>query len=314
MDYINNITCLNTDEPSVIALGNFDGVHLGHRYLIDTVKRIAMEKGFKSIVFTFNPHPSEVIKGIMPVVNIYDRIEKNRLMSNMGIDKYIEFPFTTEVARLKAEDFVKDILVDMLNVKVVVVGYNYRFGYKKHGDTYLLKELGEKYGFTVKVINPQYFEDYIVSSTLIRKLIMQGDMELVANMLGQPYSIYAQVKEGKKLGREIGYPTINMYLDNNKITPKNGVYVTETIYDNKRYKSITNVGHNPTVTTDNSIKVETHIFDFEKDLYGSMVEVEFLYRIRDEKKFDSLDNLIRQITEDAKLAKSYKSLQNDKEG
>jgi len=224
-------------------------------------------------------------------------LEKTRL-------DYLYFEkFDETFSRMRPEDFVKDILVERLNMKLAVAGFNYRFGYRGMGDTELLRKLGRKYGFRVIVIEPVMLGDEVVSSTKIRNYILEGDMERVFAFLGRHYSVAGKVEKGRRVGNTIGFPTANIYPEDYLVLPCHGVYITRTLVDGKMYHSITNVGNNPTFGGVDRISVETYIFDFEKDIYGKEIEVFFISKIREEMRFGSVEELIEQIHKDIEIAK-----------
>jgi riboflavin kinase/FMN adenylyltransferase len=206
--------------------------------------------------------------------------------------------------KMTAEDFIVNVLVKRLNIKNIVIGFNYHFGYKGKGNAEVLKKYEEKYGFKTYIIPPISIEDNIVSSTLIRGMIKEGNMEDVSRYLGRNFSVRGNVVSGKKLGRQINIATANIEIDENKIMPHTGVYVTKTEVNGNMYESVTNVGYNPTFTN-HPFSVETHILDFEKEIYGKLIKVEFLHKLRDEKRFNDIDELVQQMEIDIKKTKKY---------
>lgn len=286
-------------EWTGIGLGNFDGLHIGHMTLINTLINQSQIDGLKSIVYTFSSHPENIINKKLVTPMITDLNKKIQLLSQSNLD-YLYFEKFDEVSKMSPETFVKEVLVKKFNIRLVVVGFDYRFGFKGEGNTQLLIELGEIYGFKVIVITPVYLEDQIVSSTLIRKNIIDGDMGKVSRLLGREYSISGKVEEGKKIGRTIGFPTANIYPGDTIIVPKNGVYVTRSIVKGKLYNSMTNVGYNPTFVGQSFVSIETYIIDFNDDIYGENIEVFFVRRLREEKRFGNVNELINQIQKDVK--------------
>lgn len=303
MEYItgNNIVL---DSPSAITLGNFDGIHLGHRKLINTVKQYAQKEHISSVVCSFLPHPKLVFKTENNFALILTPEEKKERIKNMGVDMYIDFPFDINFASIAPKDFAEKILFKNLKTQVIVVGENYTFGYKKLGTPEMLKEIGKKYDVKVISIPSVIVDGERVSSTYIRKLLDNTKLKEANKLLCEPYSIIGTVIEGKKLGRKLGFPTINILANPVKLFPVNGVYATKTIYNNFIYNSITNIGYNPTVN--GKIKtVETNVFNFNKFVYGEKVEVQFLEFIRPEMKFDSVDKLKEQISLDTQSVNRY---------
>lgn len=294
-------------EPSCVALGNFDGVHVGHRQLIGSAVEKAREKGLASAVFTFSNHPKSLIPGAKPVKNIVYQEEKEALIEALGVDYYFNFAFTKEIMTMPPETFVKTFLADKMNAKEIFCGFNYHFGYKGEGDTKLLRILGAKYGFHVNEVKAVSIDGDVVSSTLIRNMIMAGEMEECAKYLGRNYDIGGEVVVGNRLGRTIGFPTSNIMIDESMVTPPNGVYITYCIYNGVKYPSITNVGIKPTIGSFKK-NMETHIFNFDKELYGKQIKVEFIKKTRDEVKFRNIEELSAQIAKDCNEAKAYHGL------
>lgn len=301
---IEDIECI---EPACVALGNFDGVHAGHRRLIEAAVTKAKEKGLASAVFTFSNHPKSLIPGAKPVKNIVYREEKEALIRELGIDYYVNIPFTADIMQMTPETFVKTFLHEKLNAKEIFCGFNYHFGFKGEGDTKLLRILGAKYGFHVNEMKAVSIDGDVVSSTLIRNMIMAGEMEECSKYLGRNYDIGGEVVVGNRLGRTIGFPTSNIMIDESMVTPPNGVYITYCIYNGVKYPSITNVGIKPTIGSFKK-NMETHIFNFDKELYGKHIKVEFIKKTRDEVKFRNIEELSAQIARDCNEAKTYHGL------
>ncbi len=298
LDDIQNI------KETVVALGNFDGIHVGHQELIRRAVKSARITGMKSAVFTFNNHPKNVVAGKRVIKNIMYYDEKVEMMKKMGIDYLFSIDFDYHISHTSPEDFVTDILMDKLKMKEAYCGFNYRFGYQAKGDTDLLMKMGRRRGFSLHVIDPVKVKGQVVSSTLIRELIAEGKVDEVRLMLGRNYSIGGEVVKGNMIGRTIGFPTSNILIDEAMVTPSNGVYITLCDYNFKQYEGVTNVGIKPTIG-DNKRVIETHIFDFNKDIYGRMIKVEFIKKIRDEMKFPSVDELAEQIQRDCQTARDY---------
>lgn len=303
MQYIYGTSNVNQEEESVVVLGNFDGVHIGHQKLLQVAKDQAKKRELKTVVFSFYPHPSGVI-GKQPKSLIMSRRDKYQIIKSMGIDTLIEYPFTKEFAGISPESFFVDILVKALKAKVLVVGINYFFGKNKAGNPTYLRELGEKYGVEVYVVEAVTLEEEMISSSTIRSLIEDGNIKDANKMLGHPYTIVGDIITGKRLGRTIGFPTINIIADPDRIYPPNGVYATKTRVYNKDYMGMTNIGYNPTVNGTRKM-IETYIFDFNEDLYGKEVEIRFYHAIRKEHKFDTLEALIKQIQNDEIVVKRF---------
>ncbi len=296
------------DMPeTATALGNFDGVHVGHRAIINATVKKAKECGLKSCVFTFSNHPKSLIPGAKPVKNIIYREEKAALIEQMGVDYLVDIPFTAKIMTMEPEVFVRQLLVDSLRAKELFCGFNYHFGFRGAGDVQKLRILGAQYGFHVNAVPAVMVDGDVVSSTLIRGLIMAGEMDECAKFLGRNYDIGGEVVVGNRLGKSLGFPTSNIMIDETMVTPPNGVYITYCIYNGVRYPSITNVGIKPTIGTFKK-NMETHIFNFDKELYGKLIKIEFIKKTRDEVKFSNLKELSAQIAKDCREAKAFHGL------
>ncbi len=288
---------INIDEKTVVTLGNFDGFHIGHLSLVDKIK----EYDFKKVVFSFYPHPVALMKD-EPFFTLFSNEEKREILKNMEVDTFIEYPFDKETSNLSPRDFIIDVVIEKLNAKVIVIGEDYRFGKNKLGDYNLLKVIGKEYDVEIVSIPHILNNGEKVSSTMIRNLLVNREIEEVSRLLGKPYFIYGTVTMGKKLGRTIGFPTINIVPSKNKLLPPSGVYRSRVIIENESFFSITNIGTNPTVSGTNTVS-ESHIFNYNGNLYGKKVKVEILKWIRDEKKFNSIDELKEQISIDVNTYK-----------
>lgn len=290
-------------KNTAVSLGKFDGVHLGHRLLIE---RIIQEKskGLLSVVFTFSLHPMSLFSD-KELELIDTEAEKIKKLDKLGVDVLISYPFTQETANTEPEEFVRKILVEQLDVKLIVVGSDYRFGKKRKGDVDLLQKLSKQYGYEVIVYEKLKIEEHTVSSTLIRNEIAMGNMEFVQELLGEPVLIEGEVVYGNQLGRTIDVPTVNQLVPEKKLMPPNGVYASRVHIDDQIYYGVTNVGYKPTVTKEKIKGVETHIFDFQGNLYGKTIEVELLHYIRPERRFASLEELKKQIQQDSASARAY---------
>lgn len=301
MEYIYGTRDVSQNENSVVVLGNFDGVHRGHQRLLQVAMQQGKMKQLKMIVFSFYPHPSWVI-GNHPKPLIMSRRDKKQIVKSLGMDTLIEYPFTKAFASISPETFFEEILIGQLKAKVLVVGENYYFGRNKAGNPEYLKELGIKHGVEVCVVPAVKYEEQMISSTTIRNLIIEGNIELANEMLGHPYMIVGNVMAGKQLGRTIGFPTINLIADPDRIYPPNGVYATKVTVYNKEYLGMTNIGYNPTVNGTKKM-IETHIFDFDEEIYGETVEIRFYHAIRKEQKFQNIEALQQQIEKDSHTVK-----------
>jgi len=286
-----------------VTLGKFDGIHLGHQYLLDAI--ISYKKqGYKAVMFTFDIHPYNLLSN-KEFTQIYTEEEKLAKLSRTGLDALISFPFTAETMKQEPEDFIKKVLVDKLDAKVIVVGEDFRFGHKRRGDVALLEQYANTYGYKVIACEKRKFHDRIISSTAIRAELAEGKMEEVNAMLGQPYMIMGEVLHGRRIGRTLGMPTTNIVPDPSKLLPPCGVYPSKTSIRGNSYYGVTNIGYNPTVGVVPSKRVETFIFDFDEDLYGQIIEVELMTYLRPELKFDSLEELKIRMEEDIEFARKY---------
>ncbi|MGI6110026.1 MAG: bifunctional riboflavin kinase/FAD synthetase, partial [Eubacteriaceae bacterium] len=281
----------------VMALGFFDGVHLGHQQLLGKAVTEAEKRGCSSAVLTFENHPlTEIFPRYTPFL-LMDNQSKAARILDLGVDYVFMIPFSNKLRKYSPRKFLKDVLLDHFDIRALVAGFNYTFGYKGEGDSELLKKYGREYGFDVYIEKPCYKNDEPVSSTIIRELLGTGDVEEAAELLGKPYSITGPIQTGKKLGREYNIPTANIKLDPKQLLPKSGVYFTRFTVDGKAYDGLTNLGYNPTFEK-HPFAVETYIYDFNQNIYGKNVKLEFLNRIRGEMKFPSLEALFGQIHQD----------------
>lgn len=286
---------------TIITLGKFDGLHKGHRKLIDLLVQ-EESSGYTSVVLSFDIPPKKLISG-EDTRYILTKEEKRIFHEESGIDVLIEYPFDKETSVMDAGQFVSDVLVGKLDVKKIVCGTDFKFGRDRLGDIHLLKELGIKYGFEVIVFEKEIFEYKEISSTAIKEEIELGNIEKVNSMLGYPFTVIGEVVYGKQLGRMLGSPTLNILPPDSKILPPNGVYLTKTLFDGEEYDSITNIGCKPTVSNEMIRGIETHLFDYEGDLYGRKIEVQFFKFVRGEKKFGSVEELKTQIFRDIEVCK-----------
>lgn len=283
-------------SPWCIALGSFDGVHLGHMQLIRLLRKEAELHRTGSMVYTFGTHPRKILMPDKKIYLITDNEKRAEIMEGLGVDLLFLEDFN-KIKDMSAEAFVKNILVDCFRVKSVVVGYNYKFGIKGEGDAEKLKAFGEKYGFKVNVVDAVLVHGHTVSSSLIRHIIRSGSVEKVADYLGREFSVHGNVIYGKQNGEVMGIKTANIEVKKDITLPKKGVYHTSTIVKGKLYKSISNIGFNPTFNGD-CLSVETHIIDFNDNIYGEEIEIFFHKHRRDEIKFSSMEELVKQIHSD----------------
>jgi len=296
---------LNEKYPNpCVTIGNFDGVHLGHQMLFSEVVQGAYRSKGTSVAVTFNPHPLQVLRseGIKLISNCDQKAE---LIEMAGLDVLIIVPFSMKFAAMSAEGFVDDFLLARLGIKELVVGYDYAFGKGRRGDINFLKRQGVEKGFPVTVVEPHYENDMLVSSTKVRELVADGRMVDAYRLLGRPYQIRGVVQIGKQRGgKEIGFPTANLQVDGEDLVPKHGVYVTQVICDGKCYGGVLNIGFNPTFG-EQQLVAESHIFDFNQDIYGKPIKVNLLKFLRSERKFASVTELAAQISRDVAEAKQH---------
>ncbi len=286
----------------VLTIGNFDGVHKGHLTLFNKVKERADLIDGQSVVMTFEPHPIKVMMSGNGPPLITPTQQKLKLIQDTGIDIILCVPFTEEFATISPKGFVKDLLVDRIGIKEIVVGYDYSFGNKRAGNIELLEKMGNDYGFLVHVIEQIILDETAVSSTNVRNLVQEGNLSEAKKLLGRDYQVRGTVVKGKdRGGRLLGFPTANLELVD-ELTPKLGVYVVKVLIDDKIYNGLTNIGFNPTFGN-NVFSVETHILDFSGDLVGKTIRVNFLERLRDEKTFKSIEELAEQIKKDSLRAR-----------
>ncbi|PKN64488.1 MAG: riboflavin biosynthesis protein RibF [Deltaproteobacteria bacterium HGW-Deltaproteobacteria-15] len=286
----------------VLTIGNFDGVHKGHLALFDIVKKRAQSIGGQSAVMTFDPHPVKIIKKGNGPALITQTEQKLCLISKAGIDVILCIPFTAQFASIPAESFVKDILLDKIGVKELVVGYDYTFGRNRTGNLTLLQKMGKELGFQVHLVGPVHIDHTVVSSTSIRTLVREGNLAEARMLLGRDYQIWGTVVKGaNRGGRLLGFPTANI-KPGDELLPKRGVYAVMVEVDERLFCGVTNVGFNPTFG-ENSLSIETYILDFSEDILGKKIKIKFLHRIRDEKTFGGVKELTDQIALDVQEAR-----------
>lgn len=305
MKYIRQNMTFFIQEPTVLSLGKFDGLHRGHELLLEYMAKKKQEQPeLKAVVFTFDIPPREQIENISTQV-LTTRMEKEQLFQKMGIDYVIECPFTREIMCMEPEEFIRRIAVNF-HVKYMVVGTDFRFGYKRRGNYQMLMDFAEQYGYRVEVLDKIRENGRDISSTFVREEIASGNIEKANELLGYEFFVEGEVLHGRKIGKAVlGIPTINLIPPTDKLLPPFGVYVTETEWKGQCYPGITNVGCKPTIQGENPVGVETHLFDFTEDLYGEEVQVRFLKHVRKEQKFDSLDALIAQMEQDIQYGRVY---------
>lgn len=302
MIYLKGTTKFQIEEPTVVTFGKFDGIHRGHKMLLDNLLEKKKE-GLKAVVFTFDIPPRKEVQGDSGEV-LTTNDEKMHVFENMGIDYVVECPFTAEIRNMEAVAFIR-MIVEKLHVRCMVVGTDFHFGHNRAGNYKLLQKYAKEFGYEVQVVKKMQYESRDISSTFVREEIKAGHIEKANELLGVPYFIQGLVKHGNEIGRTIGFPTINLISDEEKLLPPFGVYVTKVFIGGEEYCGITNVGCKPTIEGNNPVGVETHVLNFGDDVYDTMVEVEFLHWIRQEMKFDSIEALKVQLQQDIRIAKIY---------
>lgn len=302
---------IEKDGGSLVTVGTFDGVHIGHQAIVRYLVRRARERQRRSVVVSFEPHPREVLTGetvlLLSTIN-----ERARYLEALDLDRFIVLPFTPSFASLSPEDFVQQILVDRIGVEEIVVGYDHGFGRGRQGNVEVLKRLGLEQGFTVDVISAQSVQQHVVSSTAIRRLLTEaGDARKAAEMLGRPYTLSGTIIHGDGRGRTIGYPTANIAVDHpRKVIPKRGVYAVEAclVGEEGRYGGMMNIGYRPTFDGVSRLHLEVHLFDFDRAIYDCPLRIAFIDRLRDEQKFDSIEALAAQLADDELRSRGVLSL------
>jgi len=300
MEVVKDLDNWSFVDNSIVTIGTFDGVHRGHKKLLQKLIQIRNQKGGKSVVFTFEPHPRKVLFPDQNDLQLLSNLdEKLELIKKENIDIVVVFPFTTVFSQIEPECFIREILAGKLNVNTLVIGYDHKFGKDRKGDINTFKNNASKYNFSVEEIPAEEINDINISSTNIRRALFAGDVKSAAEFLGYTYFINGYVVHGKKMGKKISFTTANIVLgDKDKLIPKNGVYLVGVEVKGFKGFGMMNVGTNPTTDTDEKIKLEVNIFNFDKDIYGEAIKVEFIERLRDEKKFNSIGELVAAIKND----------------
>jgi len=286
----------------VLALGNFDGVHRGHRKILERVCRVAGERGATSVVMTFDPHPPRVVRPDKAPSLLMTKPQKLEAIADAGVQGAAIVRFTADLSHWDPETFVRNVLVNWLHVGEVWVGANFLFGRDRSGNFSMLRVLGSRYGFKAEKIDPVRYKDFVVSSTRVRRLVSEGRVDEAGALLGHQYFVDGTVMRGDQRGRTLGFPTANLCSEN-ELIPPHGVYATTARVGALVYPSVTNVGTRPTVDQSGRTVVETHIFNLDRDLYGQPVRIGFVQRLRDERAFESLDALRAQIDADCQRAR-----------
>ena len=305
MNVFPSISEFNSTKKTIVTIGTFDGVHIGHQKIIEKLIQETKKADCESLILTFFPHPRMVLNGSSSIKLLNTINEKSILLEKMGLDNLVVHPFDKKFSNLSAEEFVKTILVDSFNLKKIIIGYDHRFGNNRAANIDDLISFGKKYDFEVEQISAQEIDSVSVSSTKIRDAITDGNMIVANEFLGYEYILSGKIITGKQLGRTIGFPTANIKIEENyKLIPKNGVYIVKSHLQEKTVFGIMNIGLNPTVNGED-LSIEVHFLDFDADLYNKNITVSVIARIRDEQKFTSIDLLKAQIQEDKNYAISF---------
>lgn len=300
MRIFHNISETSDLKDTIVTIGTFDGVHLGHQKILKKLVELKNKNGGETLLFTFDPHPRKVLFPEQRDLKLITTTqEKCELLKQFGIDNILVFPFTIEFSKMSAEDYISNIISETLKTKTLVIGYDHRFGSNREGNIETLKQVSGNYNFDLIEIPAQEINQLNISSTRIRKAIEEGEIEVANSFLGYSFFMSGKVIKGKQLGRTIGYPTANIeLLDLDKIKPKTGVYAVNIIIDQINFRGMLNVGYNPTTDSDRIQKIEVNIFDFNKDIYGKIIKIEFIKHLRNEVKFANLDELKEQLAKD----------------
>jgi len=291
-------------QNAVVTAGTFDGVHIGHRTILNRLKEIANREDGESVLLTFFPHPRMVLQSDSDMKLINTIEEKTKLLEEAGIDHLIIHPFDMKFSRLSSMEFVRDLLVNKIGTKHLVIGYDHHFGRNREGSFEHLMEYGPLYGFQVEEIPAQDVDNVNVSSTKIRNALIEGDVALANEFLGKPFRISGKVIHGQKLGSSLGFPTANIQIEESyKLIPAVGVYAIQAELNSNTYKGMMNIGYRPTIE-DNSktLSIEVHLFDFNQNIYGDTIDIHLMHRIRDELKFENKDALIKALDQDKRNA------------
>ncbi|RZJ53855.1 MAG: bifunctional riboflavin kinase/FAD synthetase [Flavobacterium sp.] len=305
MKLFHSINDFRSTKKTILTLGTFDGVHIGHKKILERITQNTENGKYESLVLTFFPHPRMVLQEKSEIKLLNTISEKTKLLEQTGIENLVIHPFNESFSRLTAEEFVHTILVDQFHIHKIIIGHDHRFGRNRTANIDDLIAFGEEYGFEVEQISAQEIQDVSVSSTKIRKALDEGNVALANDYLGYSYFLTGTVVKGKQLGRTIGFPTANINIEEDyKKIPKNGVYVIKTCINEKEVFGMMNIGFNPTVNGEKKT-IEVNLFDFDADIYGHKIEVYLLEYLREEQKFGSVELLKEQLNQDQKTAKSF---------
>lgn len=298
MNTYHSISEFKATKPTVLTIGTFDGLHIGHQKILNRLFAIAKAENLNSVVLTFFPHPRMILQKESDIKLIHTIEERIAILEKSGLENLIIHPFSKEFSRLTATEFVRDILVYQLNIQHIIIGYDHRFGRNRTANIEDLKEFGELYGFTVEEISAQDINEVAVSSTKIRRAIQGGDLMTANSYLGSPFELNGTITKGKGIGKKIDFPTANIKIaEAYKILPKNGVYIASATINGVEYSGMMNIGNNPTVNGETH-SIEIHLFNFDQDVYDHKISVKILKRIRNEQRFESITLLQNQLKKD----------------
>lgn len=306
MQVYNGLNHLPPFQNTVLTIGTYDGVHVGHQVIIQRVNELAQKIGSQSVMLTFDPHPKFVLNTNHQDLKLISTIdEKIELLEKFGLDNLVITPFSKDFAAMEAEDYVQKILVEHFHPSIIVIGYDHRFGKNRKGDIELLKKLGPKYHYEVEEISVQTIDEISVSSTKVRNALLEGNIADANTWLAHPFILEGKVIYGDQIGRTIGFPTANIQINNDKkLIPPPGVYAVWTEVKGKRYQGALSISHRPTILDNGELRIEVYIIDFDQDIYGEEVRLIFVDWIRDDLKFENLPQLVEQINMDVQLVKN----------
>ncbi|MCK5814487.1 MAG: bifunctional riboflavin kinase/FAD synthetase [Flavobacteriaceae bacterium] len=305
MKTTHNLSNFSTSKKTVVTIGTFDGVHIGHQKIIEQLRTASAKKNETSVLLTFFPHPRMVLQKGSDIKMINTINERANLLEKQGLDELIIHPFDKEFSKLSAFEFVRDVLVNKLNISKLIIGYDHHFGKNREGDFEQLQEYGDMFGFELEEIPAQNLNDVAVSSTKTRNALNDGKIEIANSYLGYNFSLNGVVIDGEKVGATLGFPTANLFIEETyKLIPKKGVYVVKSIIDQKEYFGMMNIGNRPTLNGVHQ-SIEVNFFDLDLDLYNRKIDVELLTYLRSEEKFDSLDSLKNQLNIDKSNSLNY---------